>query len=285
MVEEGALRGERAGVTLDGMRRLPTLRGWRCLRGGRGLGAAVAFACAAAALAPAACGVPRATPTAIEMGDYSTLPNLRRAQEALQDTITREKEHVEALKLQIVQLRTDEDELYQSFLKAETDYHLRATDLAGVEADLAAAQHDLDTGRTLLADLQAQLTAVEGEIAGLLARVTAQRELLGGAQQEFDAVLAGLQARLQAALPPPAPPPAAPSAPPTEPPADPPAGPTTEPAAAPAAVPAASPTTEPPAAEPAAPAELPAPSGGSPAGGSSATGSPAGALAETPGAG
>jgi len=106
----------------------------------------------------------------------------------------------------------DEDALYQSFLKAEGDYRLRETDLAGVEADLKTAQHELDTARGTLTELQAQLTGVETEMAALLNKVTAQRAVLTEAQKEFDGVLAALEKRLQAALPPPAAPAATPPA-------------------------------------------------------------------------
>ncbi|HVQ25435.1 MAG TPA: hypothetical protein VMV01_09655, partial [Planctomycetota bacterium] len=82
-----------------------------------------------ALLAAPGCGVPRAGTPRADPSDYSTLPNLKRAEEALSDRITREKEHVEALNQRLATLRSDEDRLHAETMAKEADYQLRQGDL------------------------------------------------------------------------------------------------------------------------------------------------------------
>ncbi len=132
----------------------------------------------------AGCGVPRSTPPPGLLADDSTVPNLRRGQEALRDRIALEKEHVEALNLQLSGLRGDEERLYATYLAAEADYQLRAQDLAGVENDIAGVRHQLEDTRAQLAasridlaQLQADLTATGIEVVSLRQQLDAAHAL------------------------------------------------------------------------------------------------------------
>jgi len=129
----------------------------------------------------AGCGVPRAAPPVGLLPDDSTLPNLRRGQEALRDRIALEKEHVEALNLQLAGLRGDEEQLYKTYLAAEADYQLRAQDLAGVESDIAAVRQQLDDARVLLGVSQQELAQLQADLATTTVEVVSLRQQLDAA--------------------------------------------------------------------------------------------------------
>ncbi|HTE04788.1 MAG TPA: hypothetical protein VK824_01235 [Planctomycetota bacterium] len=160
-------------------RRPPVESGARCPS--RALAAAALLA---VALASGACGVPRATPPDLLTADDSTLPNLRRGQEALRDRIAVEKEHVEALNQELAGLRSDEERLYETYLASEADYQLRAKDLAGVESDIAGVKTQLEAARVALeaarqeqGTLQADLAATQAAVADLRRQVEAAHAL------------------------------------------------------------------------------------------------------------
>jgi septal ring factor EnvC (AmiA/AmiB activator) len=132
-------------------------------------------ACRVAALAllflAAACSVPRPRPLSHADLDSATLPNLRRSQEALQDTLAREREHVGALNLQIRELRAEEGRLNERFIESEHDYLLLEDDLASVEEELAAVRADIQAARKKLKAAKDQVKALAAE----LGQVQAQR--------------------------------------------------------------------------------------------------------------
>ena len=165
----------------------------------------------------AACGVPRAQPKPVDPLAFPTEQNLARAREALQDRIAEEKEHVEALKAQLVALRDEEERLYATYLKAESDYQLREKDLAGVESDLAAAQKALADTQARVAEVQAQLAASQGKLGELVGRVQSildaltklEAALAEGRRADLEALIAQIPPQLLPPIPPaePAPPP------------------------------------------------------------------------------
>jgi chromosome segregation ATPase len=161
----------------------------------------------------AACGVPRAEPAPVDPSAFPSEHNLLRAREALQDRIAEEKEHVEALKAQLVALRGEEERLYATFLKAESDYQLREKDLAGVEQDLAAAQAALAETQAKTAEVQAQLVASQGRLGELVARVQSildalarlEAALAAGRRDELEELIAQIPPQLLPPIPPPDP--------------------------------------------------------------------------------
>jgi len=161
----------------------------------------------------AACGVPRAQIKPVDVTAFPTEQNLLRAREALQDRIAEEMEHVEALKAQLVTLRDEEERLYATFLKAESDYQLREKDLAGVEQDLAATQQALAATQAKLAEVQAQLVASQGKLGELVAYVQSVLDALtrldaalaSGNRDELAALIAQIPPQLLPRLPDPEP--------------------------------------------------------------------------------
>jgi chromosome segregation ATPase len=156
----------------------------------------------ALSLLPLACGVPRADRATVDRSDYSTLPNLRRAQEELEAQIVREEEHVQALIQRNLSLRADEAETYKQTLAAEEDYQLRLADLAAVQADLdranvelAAVQAALAEARTQHAALQAEMQRVHDELADLALLVERGRVALDALPEELRALLAEMRRR------------------------------------------------------------------------------------------
>ena len=189
-----------------------------------------------ALLAAPGCGVPRAGTPHAETSDYSTLPNLKRAEEALSDRITREKEHVEALNQRLAMLRADEDRLHAETVTKEADYQLRQGDLDGVKADLARVQTELTQAQADLEAARLDLGRVQAEARAILEEMAQLRLLIAHGQVALEALPPEVRAFLAEA---PAPAPNASGAAPTPAPAAP------APAAAPAPTPA--PATEPPA--------------------------------------
>jgi chromosome segregation ATPase len=136
-------------------------------------------------LLAAGCAVPRATPRSIESVDSTTLPNLQRSQEALQDLLAREREHVGALNLQINELRFEEGRLNELFIESEHDYLLLEDDLASVEeeilavqADIKAAREDLKAAKAQLKTLQTELKQVQAQRIEVDAAITTLRRLV-----------------------------------------------------------------------------------------------------------
>ena len=147
--------------------------------------------------AACACGVPRPGAPRVDPSDYATLPNLKRAEEALQDRITREQEHVEALNQRLAMLRNDEERLHAQTMEAEADYQLRQGDLDGVRADLARAQAeltqvqgDLEAARLELGRVQAETRAILEETAQLRLLVARGQVALESLPPEVRAFLA-----------------------------------------------------------------------------------------------
>jgi flagellar motility protein MotE (MotC chaperone) len=165
----------------------------------------------------AACDVPRAEPTPVDVAGFPAEQNLLRGREALQDRIAEEKEHVEALKVQLAGLQDEEERLYATFLKAESDYQLREKDVAGVEQDLATAQKALADTQAKVVEVQAQLAASQVKLADLVAHVQAildalaklEAALAAGKRDELAALIAQIPPQLLPPIPPePAPAPA-----------------------------------------------------------------------------
>lgn len=127
------------------------------------------------------CAVPRATAPSLQTLDSTTLPNLRRAQEALQDLLAREREHVGALNLKIATLRAEEAHLNEQYLDREYDYLLLEDDLASVEEEILAVQTEIQAAREALKAAGAQLKALESKLAGIQAQ-----------QIDIDVVIAAL---------------------------------------------------------------------------------------------
>jgi septal ring factor EnvC (AmiA/AmiB activator) len=185
-----------------------------------------------------ACGVPRTGATTVDRSDYATLPNLKRAEEALQDRIAREQEHVEALNQRVATLRADEDRLHGQAMLAEADYQLRQGDLDGVRADLDRVRAELSQAQADLAQAQTDLTAahqelgrLQAEARAILEEVAQLRLLIAHGQVALDSLPPEVRAFL-AEAPPPAPPPAAAGAPAASAPSTPPATPAETPPAA-----------------------------------------------------
>jgi hypothetical protein len=167
--------------------------------GPRLLGLAAAFALAAVLL-PSGCGVPRADRASVDRSDYSTLPNLRRAQEELQVQITREEEHVAALLQRNLSLRTEEEAFHAQMLAAEQDYQLRQQDLQAVQADLERVHVELAAARAALEEARAQHAEVLAETGRILEEMAELQRLVQRGQVARDALPAEVRAFL-AALP------------------------------------------------------------------------------------
>ncbi|MHC4845477.1 MAG: hypothetical protein ACYTCU_04860 [Planctomycetota bacterium] len=148
-------------------------------------------------LLAAGCAVPRGPVRSIESIDSTTLPNLQRSQEALQDLLAREREHVGALNLQIAELRAEEGRLNELFIESEHAYLLLEDDLASVEEEILAVQADIQAAREDLKAAKAQLKALQAE----LKQVQAQRVEMEAAIQTLRRLVERGRVAL-AALPP-----------------------------------------------------------------------------------
>lgn len=138
--------------------------------------------------AASACGVPRPDARRVDPSDYATLPNLKRAEEALQDRITREQEHVEALNQRLAMLRNDEERLHAQTMEAEADYQLRQGDLDGVRADLARAQAELTQVQGDLEAARLELGRVQAETRAILEETAQLRLLVARGQVALDSL-------------------------------------------------------------------------------------------------
>ncbi len=132
-----------------------------------------------------ACGVTRASID--KPSDPMALPNLRRASEALQVNIVREKEHVISLNAQLDALRADEARVYAEVLDAEETYQRLRADADGVNADVLAVQGELD-------EALAKLETKRSERDGARAEQVESDAQLAEARQE------GLEARREIAF-------------------------------------------------------------------------------------
>ncbi len=140
------------------------------------------------ALMTAACAVPRSVPPPSSKTDFSTLPNLRRAREALEDRIAREREYAAALMAQLEQWQDQEDRIFKDYLQAEHDFQLISSDLAGTEQDLADATKELADLKAELANQRKQLTTVRTELQSALDELIR----LHGLSTEIEALAARL---------------------------------------------------------------------------------------------
>ena len=149
---------------------------------------ATLVAAGAVALAAPACGVPRSEPPPASAIDFSTLPNLRRAREALEDRIAREREYAAALMQQLEQWQEEEDRIFKEYLQAEHDFQLISSDLAGTQADLAEATQERDALQADLAARRKEIASLRAELRGLLDELTR----LHGVRDEIEALAASL---------------------------------------------------------------------------------------------
>jgi hypothetical protein len=137
------------------------------------------------ALAAFSCGVTRAPIDT--RSDPAALPNLRRASQALQERIAREKEHVTALNQQLAELRASEARVYAEVFEAETSYQRLRADADDVLVDVSAVESELKDSRRILESRRMEHQVVISELASLEADLDLQRQ-------------AGLEARREAAV-------------------------------------------------------------------------------------
>lgn len=143
----------------------------------------------------AACGVPPVeAPGDAPPIDFSTLPNLRRAREALEDRIVREREYAAALMQQLEAWQAEEDRIFKDYLQAEHDFQLIEGDLAGTREELERAQAELATLQADLARRRTEVAAVRAELTALLEEL----ERLHGLREEIEAFAARLAAEAAA---------------------------------------------------------------------------------------
>jgi len=168
------LRGRR--TPLCGLR-----KGWTaCQRQLLALGVSLCLA-----FAGAACGVTRAPIDS--RSDPAALPNLRRASQALQERIVREKEHVTGLNQQLAELRASEARVYSEVFEAEAAYQRLRADADDVQVDVSAVRGELEDLRRTLESGLMERKVVGLELAALEADLVAQRQ-------------AGLEARREIAV-------------------------------------------------------------------------------------
>ena len=158
-----AMRRHRRGAGAAGGRRA-AVRPRR--RTGLALGTALALA-VFGVLTPG-CGVPRPAPQSAVDLDFATVPNLRRAREALEDRIALEREHVAALETQLAGLRKEEERSYSVFLEAEQEYQLLQSDLGGTQQDLAEAESELAALRGRVESTRQRVALMHDELRRLL---------------------------------------------------------------------------------------------------------------------
>lgn len=167
------------------------IQSWaRCRRGGGGwwaLGAAVLFTALVTG-----CGVTRAPIDT--RSDPAALPNLKRASEALQERIVREKEHVTGLNRQLTELLASEARVYAEVFEAEGTYQQLRADADDVQADVAAVEAELEELRRKLETRRVEREAARLELASLEAELEAEREAGMEARREIEFWRGGLDA-------------------------------------------------------------------------------------------
>lgn len=128
----------------------------------------------------AACGVAR--PTEEPLPGPAALPNLRRASEALQNRIQREKEHVESFNRQLVELKLAEERTSLALQDAEANYQRLQDDFDFAREDVEQAGAELDALRADLEARRAERDALAAELAGVQADLEQLTEALTDAK-------------------------------------------------------------------------------------------------------
>lgn len=91
----------------------------------------------------ASCNVALPEPGVPPGGDDVLITNLTRASQALLERIQREREHVQSLQVQLLELRGQEEILHGEYLQAEKDYQFLLADLEEVRAEKKAVEEQL----------------------------------------------------------------------------------------------------------------------------------------------